>query len=449
MKAGPRTAARSRGDSPRSVGWIPIALLLAVSYIGYFKATLLLRWLGFDPTAPLVLILAIYVLYRQLGHQQGGLHRWAPVLALWALFLPGAVYALSSGYNPYKTAYLFSITLISVLAASVVLQTETDLRRWIKGTIVAGLVVAAFSLIDPNLGYTETFGRLGIEGSSTIATARVIGAAFVSVVLLACVRQHRLRPILAVMSLLLGALLVSIGSRGPLLGAVLTIVVVLLSARLFRDSRWSSLFVGALGLGLVAFWAASMNIKGAQRTLGFLSGERIDVARNSLIGAATQNIENHPLGIGWGGFSLLMGDNSGSTHPHNLFLEVFLEGGWIAGVALVVFVVLALWRLWLASGSAVGAVTFALAIYWLAVAQTSSDINGNRITLVILACAFVLPKQAESSAPQTLKRRSFSGTTRLNTHGDYQISPHRAASEEGLGADVNRRMPAERRRRPN
>lgn len=391
MGADDRVAAWKPGGREQSAGWVPVVLLLAVCYIGYFKSTLLLRWLGVDPTGVLILLLATYVIWRQLGTKDVSFRALAPVLGLWSLFLPGAIYTLTSGDNSYKTIYLFTITLISVLAASSVLRTEADLHRWVKGTVVAGVGLALVGLLDPDLEYGETFGRLAVEGSSTIGSARVIGAAFVSVVLIASVNKRGYRPILWVTALFLGGVLFFIGSRGPLLGALLAVGLALLTARLFRYRRWSSILAGAIGLSFLTYWAVSSNVAGARRLVNFLSREQVDEGRNSLFRIAWESIIDNPIGIGWGGFSFLMGDDSGANHPHNLFLEVFLEGGWLAGCGLVLFVAFALRRHWLASGSTIGTVFYALAIYWLAVAQTSSDINGNRVTLVILACAFVWP----------------------------------------------------------
>ena len=377
-----------RVRSSKSVGWLPVALLLAVCYVGYFKSTLLLRWLGIDPTAILVLLLAVYTVWRQLGEDRVGFRALAPAIGLWALFLPGAVYTATSGGNLYKTIYLFTITLVSVLAAPLILRTTADLRRWIKGSIVAGLALAAVSLVDPDVEYGETFGRLAIDGSSTIGTARVVGAAFVSVVLIACVRRRGSGLGVWLIALCLGAVLFLIGSRGPLLGALVTVGLVLLSARQFRYRRWSTFLAGSVGLGFVIYWAASTNAVGARRLVNFLSAQQVDEGRSSLFRTAWDGVLEAPLGTGWGGFSFLVGDASGAEHPHNIILEVFLEGGWLAGCGLIVFFVCALRRHWLSSHGTVGTVIYALAIYWVAVAQTSSDVNGNRVTFVILSCAF-------------------------------------------------------------
>ena len=100
------------------------------------------------------------------------------------------------------------------------------------------------------------------------------------------------------------------------------------------------------------------------------------------------------------------GDAAGKTYPHNIFLEVAVEGGWIALLAFVVFVAVCLRALVRNSVDLKGRCFLALGVYWLLVAQTSSDLNGNRMTWIALAAGLALDRiNARQSAQGTGRRQ--------------------------------------------
>lgn len=379
---------------------LPISLL-AVSYVGYFKGTILLSWLGFDPTVFLVILLSVYLTHRALNAERGQLAGWLPIVGLWVLFIPGLVYAATSGYDLYKGTYLFTITLLTCLGPAVVLHTVASQHTWIWATFVAGVVLAVTVLYNPDATYADEFGRLTAAGASSIGVSRVIGAAFVIAVLAGFVSTGQRRLLSLGFAIGLGSVLILVGSRGPLLGGAVTLIATLVAAHRFRSSRVASIFAGVLGLAVAGWVAVSSESSGAERIVGFLTGRRVDIARESLISTSWESIKAHPLGIGWGGFARLSGPGMvRGEYPHNIFLEILTEGGWLAGLAFAVFAFFALRRLRAVSQTNVGAMMFALAVYWLVVAQTSSDINGNRATLLALSVGFIASFPNDREVPQ-------------------------------------------------
>ncbi len=124
----------------------------------------------------------------------------------------------------------------------------------------------------------------------------------------------------------------------------------------------------------------------------------MDRNRLFLVEQSLTLIARHPLGIGWGGFASTPTAEAAYfgrfAYPHNILLEVLVEGGWLAGLMLIGLVIWSVRGFLLTSDGPQGAALYALGTYWFLVAQTSGDLNGNRMTWVTLLLGVVLHSQA-------------------------------------------------------
>src|SRR5574337_408675 len=136
-------------------------------------------------------------------------------------------------------------------------------------------------------------------------------------------------------------------------------------------------------------------------------GASVDVARQHL---ATESLAiwwEHPLGVGWGDLGehlssqatiSLMGD---AQYPHNILLEVSVEGGILGLLGLVVLLVASLRRLLTIRHSVTGSALLGLWVFALAGAMTSSDVVGNRLVFLMIGVGLSVPIVATSPSTST------------------------------------------------
>jgi O-antigen ligase len=386
----------------------PAALALFV-YSGQLKNSEALAWVPIDLTlVTAILASACYVVAR--AKNGPGIGAIAIPIILWALFLMGVPQAMPDQYTNIKLLTLYTFTLFAALVPFHLLRFPSQRKAFVISLAVIAVAAGALTLVESATGGSA---RLVFDGSNTIGTARVAGTGVLIFAVLAITlrgrKAHRLLFVGAAV-LLLGVML-STGSRGPFLGMMVGIVAVLLSSRVLRGRRMAGLFWSAVLLGTGFWWATSRTYYGGDRAFAWLSGERDTStnAREYLWGASLEAMERAPFGVGWGDFSLHVGTPDSMGYPHNLFLEVFLEAGWLVGVAVTLFIVLSVVRFCRRSYTPASAALLALLAFSLVNAMVSGDINDNRLMWILLSVAWVLPPvPASTSAAGTTTLRGSS-----------------------------------------
>lgn len=367
--------------------------LLTLAYVGAFKGNRAFAAAPIDLTifAAVVVALAIVIYFLRGGRVTRAVY---PILLLWAAFVPGVVLSWPTGQGSAKTAMLFTITLLVAVTTPLILQTQRSRRYWLFSIVGFAVLVLFFAMIDPSIVESQEYGRLSLEGGTTIVSGQLIGAGSVVALLGALRPGQRGRALLAGLAAMLALGVLLVGSRGPFFAMLFALTATLTLGRVYARSR--VIIVGAwvaMASGLLWF-VFSTDMRPVARIVDFVATQK-DPAREWYYSVAGASIGSQPQGVGWGGFAYLVGMGSAESsgipvYPHNLFLEVALEGGWLAGLALMAFVSVALTRLWRRSLQPDGVALFGLAIYWLVAAQTSSDINGNRMMWASLAVAFIV-----------------------------------------------------------
>ncbi|MGN7246450.1 O-antigen ligase family protein [Janibacter anophelis] len=293
-----------------------------------------------------------------------------------------AVVAVRAYYDPPVSEYgrekwvrFCTLTLASMLAATAF--TSMRFVRVLAGWwVVTGVVLAALALTGP----MAATGRAQVDDSNPVWLGRAIGASLVIVLWLGARGVWRWRFPL-VLTPVLGLGLLATGSRGPTVGAVLGASIVLLLGTNGRSARyvWIVLLgvVGVLILPLVPGVQSSRI--GQFASAGNVNGEE----RNTLWTTALQLISDHPGGAGLGGWAEASG--TGFDWPHNLFLEVLVEQGWIVGAALIILVVGTLRRLLLRVGESPAAhLALALLATETVHVSTSGDLNARTFFFVLV-----------------------------------------------------------------
>jgi O-antigen ligase len=171
------------------------------------------------------------------------------------------------------------------------------------------------------------------------------------------------------------------------------VLVTLLFARVLVGHRTVAALTASAGLLGLVYFLTSSESGASERVRVFLTGEAPDAAREYLFDEALNRALTSPFGVGWGGFTVSRSFGEifagQAVYPHNMLVEIAVEGGWLAGAFFLVLAILSLRGFIIESTSPPGAALLGLFAYWFAAAQTSSDINGNRITWVLFAVGIV------------------------------------------------------------
>lgn len=367
---------------------IPVAGLLLLAFAGYIKGAPLLAALP-DLTfigAAVTLVATGHYLLRDRLRPPPGI---GYVLLLWGAFLFGLVPV--TGWTEYSTAkipQLLTITLLCTVGAMVLLRGEQARHVWVSLNAVLGMGVAALAVAFPTNDVAFA-GRLALEGGSTINVGRAIGAAVVILALLSLggARRRRLSLLAAVA---LAGFLVWTGSRGPVIAAVIAVLLVAVVAK--RSGAGRRFLTAALGVVTAAYMAAQAGLV-SDRLVTFQDNSA--EARRILWAETWQVATEHPFGVGWGG----LGDHlplwakvtTGSVqYPHNVFLEVLAEAGWIAGAVFAVVLAVAFVRQSRATASPTEMAMLGLFVFHVLNAMVSADVVGNRGLWVAVGAALVM-----------------------------------------------------------
>ncbi|MEU5825992.1 O-antigen ligase family protein [Micromonospora tulbaghiae] len=354
----------------------------------------------------------------------------ARVVVFWVLVLfgvlalPGVARAPESEYGQQKFFLLVTLTMAAALAVAV-LRGPRDVEMFAVVFVVSGLVLAVAALTGDSEG-----GRASGFGSNPIWLARAVGAALVALTWLYLRRRLSAWPaaLLAVI-LLLG--LIATGSRGPLLAAVVAMFFLVLAGLRLKIRQVRREWVGLTLMGALVLVVAALPSLLPPRVYALVvdpSEELFGSARAAMREATMPIIAENPGGIGYGNW----GDYSGMAvyrYPHNLWLELPAEAGWLVGGSLVLAVLAVAFGLWLVSRRepAAGLVLGLLAFYAVAV-STSGDINGDRPLFVVLALGVLVLAGARARAAGG---RLGESRRRARAPAWGTMSPVRQASEGG------------------
>ncbi len=355
------------------------------------RATAVVLLLNFDQFPRLVgrgfLIAAVVLAVPLLLHEILRPASRARTVIFWTLVVfgalagPGILHPPETDYGRQKFLLLVTLTVFATLAVAV-LRGRRDVEMFAAVFVLSGVVLAIATLNgDPQDGRADGFG------SNPIWLARAIGGAFVALTWLYL--QKRVAAWWAAgLAVLLGLGLLATGSRGPLLATVVALFVLVLAGFRLKIRRGRREWVGVGLMGaLVAAVVALPSIL-PPRVYSLLtdpSEELFDTARAEMREVSVPMIAEHPGGVGYGNW----GDYSGMlihNYPHNLWLELPAEAGWLVGAAFILATVVVAAGLWRASrrDPVAGFVLAVLAFNVVAV-STSGDVNAGRPLFAALA----------------------------------------------------------------
>ena len=194
-----------------------------------------------------------------------------------------------------------------------------------RGLYTGGLALAAIGIATA-VGNSQGVTRLSVLSGGPNVFGRNMG-------LLALVSLHlifdrgRLLRIMGLVTAPLAALLVLLsGSRGAMLALFFGVIVYLSVHRVDRKVFWSLLAVGVAGIAALATRFGELAVLVfRERFLILLLAEQYFTHRDVLLLEGLRAGLQHPFGgLGLSGFATV---GTRGSHPHNIFLEAFSEGG--------------------------------------------------------------------------------------------------------------------------
>lgn len=268
----------------------------------------------------------------------------ASVALLAPLILYGLLNAPTLEYGVEKFEKLYTVTLLSALAATLI-RDRRGLRSLAWVWLGATLVLAVVTIVGGGTG-----ARASTFDSNAVWVGREIAVGLLLAVWLMWRRALPAVLGLAALAVLAGALGAT-ESRGPLLGVLAALVVLVVVGRpRFTQVGLAITCFATAGVIAVLAWAPSW-IPDRFWNLLVAPAETVDTSRRNEFWEATWPvIEAAPSGVGFGNWSWFAGIPD-AAWPHNLFIEAFAEAGWLVGglltlavLAILVRVAVKAWR---------------------------------------------------------------------------------------------------------
>ena len=383
------------------------ALFVLFLFAGRYKLDPRLAWVPFDLTAfwggiSLVVGLALFAARCRCRISSDS----APFLASMVLLVVWMVTSLAWTpgrlYANQKVFYLSTLVMWGAFASSsIIARSPQRARRFYTLVFLFGLWTLVESI--SGLARQGVGGFLRTFGANYLAMGNTLGWSGVIVfVHLTMKSRSSLIEVIAMGAylILVVVLMLAGGGRGPLVSFVLTIAAMwsALSARMVRGprvriarSRVLAFVVSGLAILSIVTLASDLDIFTTADRLRLLvdaeGGGTSAAARIDAYATAWRLIQERPVtGHGIGSFPVLSSGTDIRGYPHNIFLEIFVEGGLIGTV---VFLSLLLSSAKSVFSLSTNASVFSLAacgsvLYFFFAAQFSGDLTDNRYLFVSL-----------------------------------------------------------------
>ncbi|MGI6611108.1 MAG: glycosyltransferase [Limnochordia bacterium] len=386
VRRGPQRLKASKSVDPK--GLVFALFLLS----GSVKADPLLAWLPVDLTL-LCAGASVLLLWRErrcesdAGPCKPSRELWW-MLGLFALFVPAVLWTSWTPYSVWKVSRLFTLTLLAGVAPFVLFRSDEDVYRLLHALWLVALAMALSSAFAYFTG-RGSGSRIVASGVDTTALGRAAGMAMLWLL------SQRLDgrghwALFCVTGALLMMVLLGTAAKGPILAAAVSTGLV--AWLRVREKPGEMIRIGALFvlLGLLFLVARGYVDDSALRRVGQLLQGRLTGSELERLSAYEQSwafVKNHPLGLGWGGFARYVNlwEGLDRQYPHNVVLEVLLEGGWLAGAAFVILILLSLRRVYTMSHAFEARALLPLLLFFLLNALVSGDVNDNRMLFTFIA----------------------------------------------------------------
>jgi hypothetical protein len=299
------------------------------------------------------------------------------------------LFSPANSYGADKALRFCTLTALVTVASLAIIDSPKRLQRFLVALAILGFVVSVDALRNQD---TE-WGRLTSSGSNPIPLGRIGAIAFAFAWIRFHFAKNRLERLGMIVVFGFAALCtLASGTRGPVLSTVASLLM--LSAVTYSAHRRMPIAIGPLALcavlGTILFALTAGPTLPLQRFELLVSenkGASI-LIRGYMFATAWKLTLANPLGIGIGGFDRYAPLEL--HYPHNLFLEIGCELGWLPLLSLLLFLALGILTTVRILRREYTWHTLFLGLVFLSAlmnAMVSGDLNDNRL----LYATFLLP----------------------------------------------------------
>lgn len=337
-------------------------------------------------------------------------------------------YSRSEIYAMDKTIRYLFLTGWSFIGVFILIKTNKSLLKFLKAICVISIATSFYVIYNfrQATDYVSGYTRVGVDGDNVLGLARIVGMACIIIFILQFYKKDKIKkkiiPILCLFLLL--TTLVLTGSRMPLLSLIISILALLTLSfrfkkreiRLKRGALVAFSFLPILPIGLIPLYNSGAITTVIDRLLSLFSttGDQSSLERVDQYNTALNMFKENPfMGEGIGSFSLAYGTLDQRSYPHNIFLELLSElgiWGFIAFLALLILSLVTIVKVFNKATSEQLCIII-LTIFMFLNANTSGDINDNRILFAFIALCTLLPNFRNSKKEHANKVISQSEQT--------------------------------------
>lgn len=353
---------------------------------------------------PLVLaVAALVALHRILFIVKQLRYSFVIIFTLFT-FLPGFMHQPLSEYGRTKLIAVV-IAFFLIIAPSAFL----NVRQNISLIFSILFIISAFTILCFFVfSEVSSSGRTVLPGLNPIGTARVCGLSVVLLITGTLLGRFKSNLQMALFFIILVPSVVATfltGSRGPVLSVAVSVVLIVLFwkpvSRETSRLRWVLLICGIASV--VSFLWIDENSSRLQSTDS--SG------RDTLFLIAWDAIKKNPTGIGWGNYGTLFEvgwEKDTVNYPHNIFLEIAVEGGWLACLGFSTLFILAAQNVFRGArqGNRTAAIVFSLLVFTIVNASLSSDLVGNRLMWLAIGLSLLYYPKSETEVHESSATKS-------------------------------------------
>ena len=303
----------------------------------------------------LVLILlacssAFYILRKGMGESKLFLGFFGMLAVIVAILGVSYIYSPSTVDAPDKLKKIAIILPMSLMIPILYLKNEKQARRLGFWTALIGFLVALGTVVSPTASIQGSESRGTFLESSSLETASTIVYGVIFALVLgfdkAIIKRYRICFLLSLPVMLLG--LFYTGSRGPLLGLGVCVVLFMWFNRRDLGLTGTVGIIMALcvcGVLVVAFlpeayWRRFALMLGSDKDVSF-GEDRFALWRV----AWSEGWQKPFLGHGISSFGFAAGKGDSRYYPHNMFLELFYEGGILPTLVAMVLVIMTIFKM--------------------------------------------------------------------------------------------------------
>lgn len=336
------------------------------------------------------IIISLFLVFVSLNHKRLiiGLSKGTMTLYLFTLWIIiGAKYSISSVESYNKVLVLFYLVIVPILLFEILFSSVRINRMVVIESVERYLFKCSMWLTWTFFFFIALFsfsidGRLTLPGlENPIWLSRFVGMLFICIIYCGSNAKKKQSLIYYVTVLLSLFLMLIVGSRTPLLAAIGVLLFVRTKiTSLKKMLLYSILLVGVLFLVSLLFADSYLF-----ETNFYSVSQRVDLFH------FVDDLElNWLFGSGTGSFGFLFMGEDVQAYPHNCFLEIMVENGFV-GLILFCFCIYYFIRNFSFN------IIPLLCLYYFVNSLASGDINGNNLFYILLYLSFRLKADSISN----------------------------------------------------